>query len=299
MLSNELLELRKLILPETEALMQQEGFPDTVCHCVAVVFGASGVARREGLLALEEMFRDGGSMFVDEEYYTYTREFCAKFPLLEQLGQLIVDGTFPEHVTFFGVSSILRETDAGTRFIKLLILTGMLLTQDGTHPLVIKKMLYSMIPESCWKQLDDAIQNYGNPDCITWVKEPGNVLSGTWVPVLTQKQQEELLDDLREEQVESIRELEQIIGKTSDRFLQRLLRDVNYYVLLNAMMGLSVGAGNKVFENLSKRLRANIREDMSKELLELQMRKRIHAAADAAPIIIGIYRHLRDAGEID
>ncbi len=78
-----------------------------------------------------------------------------------------------------------------------------------------------------------------------------------------------------------------------DRAIQRVLRDVDNNDLAIALKGSNEEVQNAIFNNLSKRLAAMIKEDM-----EFMGPVRMKDVEEAQQKIVGIIRKLEDSGEI-
>ena len=78
-----------------------------------------------------------------------------------------------------------------------------------------------------------------------------------------------------------------------DRAIQRVLRDVENSDLGIALKGANEDVQNAIFNNLSKRLAAMIKEDM-----EFMGPVRMKDVEEAQQKIVAVIRKLEDAGEI-
>ena len=78
-----------------------------------------------------------------------------------------------------------------------------------------------------------------------------------------------------------------------DRAIQRVLRDVENNDIAIALKGANEEVQNIIFNNLSKRLAAMIKEDM-----EFMGPVRMKDVEEAQQKIVAIIRKLEDAGEI-
>ena len=78
-----------------------------------------------------------------------------------------------------------------------------------------------------------------------------------------------------------------------DRAIQRVLRDVENSDLGIALKGANEDVQNAIFNNLSKRLAAMIKEDM-----EFMGPVRMKDVEEAQQKIVSVLRKLEDAGEI-
>lgn len=78
-----------------------------------------------------------------------------------------------------------------------------------------------------------------------------------------------------------------------DRSVQRFLRDCDMRDIVLALKGANKDVANKLFSNMSTRMRQNIEED-----LEITTNVRIRDVEEAQQRIVGIIRDLEERNEI-
>ena len=160
-------------------------------------------------------------------------------------------------------------------------------TMDRTSPDVIKEVE---------KILESKLANLVNQDytIIGGVDQVVEILNST--DRGTEKHIMEILEIEDPELADNIRKkmfvFEDIL-LLDDRAIQRVLRDVDNNDLAIALKGSNEEVQNAIFNNLSKRLAAMIKEDM-----EFMGPVRMKDVEEAQQKIVGIIRKLEDSGEI-
>ena len=296
-MDTQLFELKKMILPEAERLAKEASFAETAGACIAALSGLSELARKDGLLAIEALFMGPDETWIDQEFGMFARKFGKEYPLLEQLSTMIVDGFSPENVMFCGTASVLREKDAMKRLINLMILTGILHIQDGASLFVINRILLSLIPESCWEKATSVVEKHGYPYTRRWVRQ-SDTLKGHMVEVLSMDEINALLAGSSITGRAPIVELEQALKELDDRSIQRLLRDTEIQTLVRALTVMSVAAREKVFKNMSGRLRDMVQKDLCREMRRIELQQYVCAAEKDVETLLNLYKVLKDMGEL-
>ena len=205
---------------------------------VKQVIDLAKIARREGLLALEEVV-EGIAVEAKEE-------------ALKQLIILMVDGTEPQILEEIGLSRYYSHlyTDYGA-LQYFIYLEGVLSIQAGENLTILEERLKVMLPvdmyvsysfelekakqEEKQKKEKNLIQNLCKGEPI-WNSEG----KGYYVYKL----------------------LDYLICDMSDKELQRVLREIENTTLELAMKGMSGNARKHIFSNTSERLANLIAEDM-------------------------------------
>ena len=130
------LDLKYNILPKASKLITAENIGEVIDACGSVL-QLSHIARKEGLLALEE--------------YRY-KELCddnTRTKFLAKAIELIVDGVDPEYVRELLTNNIIVNGNYGfNEYLKFIIMEGALQVQAGFNPLLIMEYLISFVPES-------------------------------------------------------------------------------------------------------------------------------------------------------
>ena len=228
----------------------------------------ANVARKEGLLALEECAQN---LDINNE----------SIELFFTLIMLLVDGTDPEILTEIGINKIITNTlPAYDGLISLIFLRGSLMIQAGTNPYLIERYLKSMIPNSCKNILEK--------------REDKNKFA------IVEKQAEDLIKRLCEDNKEPDKEDYGIVNQTalaliaiSDKSMERLLREIDNNCIAVAMKAMPGKARKRVFDNVSARLGLLLAEDM-----EFMGPVRMKDAEDACNTILRHFVRRVDYGEI-
>lgn len=105
---------------------------------ISLIVTYSIIARKEGLLALEEAVYSRK----DNDY-------------LRRLVLLVVDGTDPEYTLKLGLFRYMQKGEMGLEGLNmLLILSGILMIQSDENPILIREQLLCMVPEEIENLLD-------------------------------------------------------------------------------------------------------------------------------------------------
>ena len=120
---------------------------DAACHkqgmqlladTISLIVTYSIIARKEGLLALEEAVYSRK----DNDY-------------LRRLVLLVVDGTDPDYTLNLGLFRYMQKREMGFEGLNmLLILSGILMIQSDENPILIREQLLCMVPEEIENLLD-------------------------------------------------------------------------------------------------------------------------------------------------
>lgn len=118
---------------------------------VTEILRISRVARREGLLALEEYAEKCISERTPEEIF------------LKKAVTLIVDGTDPEYVRdILGASILVCGTDTFQGYLYYLCLEGILDVQAGVNPRIIEEILLARLPGNMQINAKLAVEHLNN-----------------------------------------------------------------------------------------------------------------------------------------
>lgn len=203
---------------------------------VKLILSSSTIARREGLLALEEY---ANQLAVSN---TETDNFL-KLALL-----LVIDGTDPEFVRRILENKIaVRGTDTLEGFLYYIMMEGALSIQAGVNPRIIELTMYSYFPEEVVDKLCGA------------VKEEQKEFTEEYKQHLVQK-----LHDLKPECTDNpfLPQFEKQILLYGDQGIQRILREMFNSEITVLLKFCSVDVKNAIFRNISENLKALLMDDM-------------------------------------
>lgn len=248
---------------------------DMLADAAGAIGFLSNVARKEGLLALEE----AAAYDVDDDF-------------LKRCIMFIVDGNDPDVIENAGLMAIITSGNHGAEKIKdLMSLCGCLMIQKGMNPHGIEETLMSMIPpflapsdgkdypaEDSWRTGRDDGTDAWTPSQV--VCQAVISKKESWEKGKTERSREAM--EARKSEAEKEKEmffaapfpweqgecgyaaascLELMLSCMDDRAVQRLLRDTDNSDLEAAMKGLSGGVRRVFTENMSERLAAMLLED--------------------------------------
>lgn len=228
----------------------------------------ANVARREGLLALEECVEN---FDINDE----------SMELFSALLMLLVDGTDPKILAEIGINKMISNNlPSYDGLVNLIFFRGSMMIQAGMNPYLIDIYLKSMMPDSCRKILEK--------------RECENKLS------MVSEQPEDSIRRLCEEDKELDNEDYGIVNQTaltfiaiSDKSMERLLREIDNTCIAVAMKTMPGKARKRVFDNVSTRLGILLAEDMA-----FMGPVRMKDVEDACNDILKIFVRLVDYGEI-
>lgn len=228
----------------------------------------ANVARREGLLALEECAEN---LDIKDE----------SMELFSVLLMLLVDGTDPKILAEIGINKMIASNlTSYDGLISLIFFRGSLMIQAGMNPYLIDIYMKSMMPDSCRKILEK--------------RENENKHS------MVSEQPVDSIMRLCEDDKELDNEDYSIVNQTaltfiaiSDKSMERLLREIDNTCIAVAMKGMLGKARKRVFDNVSTRLGILLAEDMA-----FMGPVRMKDVEDACNDILKIFVRLVDYGEI-
>ena len=240
-----------------------------ILSAVKRVMELNRLARLEGLLALEEAVWDISPEDKEEG--------------LKQLIFLLVDGTDPEMIEGIGLARYYAGLYSDYEALRYFIyLEGALSIQAGENPRVVEEKLKSMLPPELYLQ-------YSKQQEEEYVEEE-------------KRKEEHLIENLcKGERLWNSGEsgyyvsklVDYLICDVTDKELQRIMREVDNFVLTLAMKGMSGEARKHIFSNLSERLAKLIAKDM------MNMGPvRVVDIIEASQKILNIVIRLIDRGEI-
>ncbi|MGN0325868.1 MAG: FliG C-terminal domain-containing protein [Lachnospiraceae bacterium] len=199
-----------------------------------------GIAKKEGLLALEE----AGAELDRED---------SSQELFYKMIRLVVDGLNMEYVSSIGANYyITLNLPSYAGLMNMMYIQGILLIQGGVPSWIIKETLKSMMPKVI-------LEKVNRRECE---EEHSDTLGKT-------EKEENILKKVCEDHQEIDERDHSIFGETartllmlSDTDMQRLLRDTDNGLLAVAMKGLPGSARAKILNNLSTRLAEMVAEDL-------------------------------------
>ncbi len=271
---NKLEELRKIHteIREKSAMASDEENKENeamLWNAVKRITELNWIARREGLLALEEAVIDIPFESEEEE--------------LKQLIILLVDGTEPEMMLGIGLARYYSNLYTDYRALRYFIyLEGALSIQAGNNPRLLEEKIKVMLPHPMYLKYsieqerehmkkkktegDNLIENLCKGERL-W--NPGE--NGYYVSKL----------------------VDYVICDITDKELQRVMREIDNTVLVMAMKGMSGEARRHIFANLSQRLAKLVAEDMTR-LRPVRIVDIVEASQKVLTVII----RLLDTGEL-
>lgn len=210
-----------------------------VIEAVVTVEEASNIARREGLLALEDAFGCGDS-------HTVMDDCC--FGIL-----MVIDGMEPILVAEALSSDYWSNRYEGNDALKQAILIrGILAIQQGENPRTIEYILMTMLPtcirEECRKAVQDA-EEKRNTRNTKQLKEKFSQLK-------------RIEFSKNEELTKNIKLIEESILILDNRDVQRLMRDIETSNLTYCLGVFGDEGKQKLLENMSDRLSVLLIEDL-------------------------------------
>lgn len=236
-------ELRECnrIISQIDSVEERKKSTDILMDVVETMYDLSMVARKEGLLALEEAA------------YGFENLYNGKY--LKAMILLIVDGTSPDLVEEISTARYFAANLSSYEALHYLIMMfGSLAIQAGENPRVIEEKLLALLPtevETAYRDKQEvqepiSINASGNDNeaCLEKYYKGGIAVTSD------------------NEYYFQIKILDYAIRSLDDRSVQRLLRDVDNCDLTLAMKGLSGEARRCFLDNLSTRLAIMIAEDL-------------------------------------
>lgn len=193
----------------------------------------SRIARREGVLCLEELVEDHESVFV------------------KWLARLVVDGTDSELLFEMVVNEYwMRASEGALAMVDYMYIRGMLFVQEGLNDRILADFLQTLIPQGLRSEYQTKLQVKLN--------------------ALEEKKRKENAEKLAcirpvfhdEAVIEKIHILENKIYKFSDRTIQRVVRDLDSYCAGICIYAMSEESRKKVLDNMSSRYAGEVMEDI-------------------------------------
>jgi hypothetical protein len=212
-----------------------------IIDAINVVSSSAIIARKEGLLSLEEYVSQMDSNVALSRFYN-------------ELIMLVVDGTDSELVEEISLYKLISFglTDV-EKVAGIIYLLGGLSIQQGENPRVLEQKLRALVPLR-WRRFLESEHETNEivkklPD--ESLEKMLEAIEGKGSPITPEK-----------DGYFVVRLTEQMVKNLDDRSVQRLLRDVDNLELEVAMKGMEGAAVVKFLKNTSKRLALMLLEDM-------------------------------------
>lgn len=267
----ELRECNRSIKKVVDESEKKQGY-SLLCETVEKMCELTWIARKDGLLALEEAAYELGELR-NKDY-------------LNSIILLIVDGTFPELVEELGTAKYFANSEEGFNGLQYLImLSGCLAIQAGENPRVIEEKLLSLVPSEVVKEYKQKEEETEKIESEKDMELDSSVLEKYYKGDIAVTQGDEYYFQLKI--------IDYALCSLDDRSTQRLLRDVDNSDLALALKGLSGNFRKQVFNNLSVRLAIMIAEDM-----DFMGDVELSDVADASLKIFNILLRLMRSAEI-
>ncbi len=264
-------ELRRLHREIKELTKEEEA---SLLQAVWNICRLAAIARKEGLLALEETVLEG------EEYQG--EEFL-KFLLL-----LVLDGTEPADIRDMGWRRYYVSLQEGCDALcSLIYLEGALVIQAGNNPRIVEEKMKSFLPETLYGAFEELLKGEEKKQCEETTREMiERVCAGKrlWNP--------------KDDGYFVMKLIDYTLCDLGDKEIQRLLREIDNVKLALALRGLSGDARRRIFDNMSERLVRLVIEDME-YMGPVRAIDIVATAQEMLMIIIRLYDRAEILGEYE
>ncbi len=250
----------------------KDHFENGIKDLAKLILQLSDIARKEGLLALEEF----KCSLDDEPWYTPVKELI----------ELIVDGNDPEmvkRISLMRYYSTLQEPYM--KLMNIMSIYGFISIQAGENPKLIMKMLESLAGINIGTTQRDAKEDaYPMIDIDRFYSEEIGLTEA----------------DIGFHEVSVC---DRLIKVLDNRALQRVIRDVEYRTLGQLMIGLSGEARRRIIENVSKGIGEMLIRQAECYIDDDEMngtfsRSVLNSVKSSAIIVLRIINKLNYTGEI-
>ena len=265
-------ELKEKCFEISDVNHDRQGEIEEVISAYDKIIYLSNIARKEGLLALEEA--------ADEiEMTSETESF------LFLMVMLVVDGTDPKFVYEAGMNRYMSYgMESYDALIMLLYLRGVLLIQEGCNPRVIETIIRTMMPPCILNALEKRECQNALPKALAEVEE-----QEASIKLYCDEE-----DVINEHDHSLVGQLSLALVNSDDRDVQRILRDIDIKDASLAMKGMKGQARKRIFDNISTRLGVMVAEDM-----DFMGPVRMRDVEESAAKITRMYVKLADRAEIE
>lgn len=227
----------KRIYDDIRSTMPDSEKEDAVIKAYDIIMRFQHVARKEGLLALEE---ECDTLDPNDDTQAY----------FHFLIMLIVDGTDPQLIAEIGKNRCLAmHLPAYDGLMCLMYYQAVMLIQTGNNPCVIDTYMQSMLPMSILKKLE--MKDHNTLRELLDTEKQDNIKT--------------LCEDgkeIDEKDHSVVNQTAMTLISLSDRDVQRLLREIANTDIEIAMKALPGKARKRIFDNMSHRLGLMVAEDM-------------------------------------
>lgn len=228
-------------ISQINVMEERKKSTEILTDVVETMYKLSMIARKEGLLALEEAA------------YGFENLYNGKY--LKTMILLIVDGTSPDLVEEICTARYFAANLLGYEALHYLIMMfGSLAIQAGENPRVIEEKLLALLPSEVETAYRDKQEVQDSTNVRTECNDSEAHLEKYYKGGIAVTSDNEYYFQ--------IKVLDYAISSLDDRGVQRLLRDVDNCDLTLAMKGLSGEARHRFLDNLSRRLAIMIAEDL-------------------------------------
>lgn len=228
-------------ISQIDGMEERKRSTEILTDVVRTMYDLAMVARKEGLLALEEAA------------YGFENLYNGKY--LKAMILLIVDGTSPDLVEEISTARYFAANLSGYEALHYLtMMFGSLAIQAGENPRVIEEKLLALLPTEVEAAYRDKQEVQDSINIRTESNDNEAHLEKYYKGGIAVTPDNEYYFQ--------IKVLDYAITSLDDRSVQRLLRDVDNCDLTLAMKGLSGEARRRFLNNLSRRLAVMIAEDL-------------------------------------
>ncbi len=239
---------------------------------ITTVVHMSQVARKEGLLALEE------------EFASYSLPQNAS---ISEMVLLVVDGVAPEIIAEILTNGYwANKYEDNEALEQYILMRGTLLVQDGVNPIKIQQILMSLLPKSFHATCAEYIESME----AVWQKESD-------AKVLEQFKNWKRIEVENEIIKAHVRRAEELVLKLHDFAIQRVMREADNTDLTMCAAVFSDKGRDFILKNMSSRLRVLVIRD----LLHISAWSSLYKEDDilsSVETVETIIRRLEASGEI-
>ena len=243
-----------------------------VIDAIIVIDNMSHIARKDGLLALEEKYAQGNTGTIADDILYGVK--------------LVVDGTEPDLVAEVTSNEYLTSKYEGNNALKQYILIrGILAIQEGMNPRIIEEILTSLLTAELKEQISKDLEYSREKRNNEYDKEILDKYEN-WCGV-------EIIDD---ELKELVSDVDSIFLKLNDSEMQRVLREIEFEYITKCLIYSSKDIRQKLLTNMSNRLNMLLIDDAFNIIRYLDLY--LDSSKQAMRVILKKTQRLIDIGEI-
>ena len=243
-----------------------------VIEAIIAIDSMSHVARKEGLLALEDKYAQGDTGTVADDIVYGVR--------------LVVDGTDPDLVAEVASNEYLTSKYEGNKALKQYILIrGLLAIQEGMNPRVIEEVLVSLLPSNLKEQVTKDLEYSREKRTNKYNKE-----------ILDKYNNWDGVDINDNELKELVTDVDNIFTKLNDSEVQRVLREIDFEHITKCLIYSSKDIRQKLITNMSTRLNMLLIDDAFNIVRYLDLY--LDSSKQSMRVILKKTQKLVDVGEI-